>query len=114
MIAEIYKQNSIVAKHPVMRGIFKTILLMHDLPLVILYGSYAKGTATKESDIDVYIDTTDSSVKNLLEQKHSRISVKTGAFDTRDLLIREIMKEHIIIRGVEVYFDKMGFFAETA
>ena len=114
MIAEIYKQTLVVAKYPVLRGIFRTAHLMPELPLVVLYGSYAKGTATKDSDIDIYIDTTDSAGKTLLEQKHSRISVKTGVFDTRDLLIREIMKDHVIIRGIEVYFDKTGFFAETA
>jgi hypothetical protein len=36
--------------------------------------------------------------------------VKIGEFDTRNLLIREIMKDHIIIREVEMYFDRTGFF----
>jgi predicted nucleotidyltransferase len=114
MIAEIYKQSLVVARYPVLRGIFQAVSERPELPLVILFGSYAKGTAGKESDIDIYIETIDLLVKKQLEQKHSRLSVKTGLFDTKDLLIREIMKDHIIIRGVEVYFDKIGFFTETA
>ena len=75
---------------------------------------YAKGLATKASDIDIYIETSDSQKKKQLEQRHSSLSVKIGVFDTRNLLIREIMKDHVIIRGVEVYFDKTRFFKETA
>lgn len=114
MIAEIYKQSLVIARYPVLRGIFKAVLEMPEIPFVILFGSYAKGTTLKTSDIDIFIETSDPVRKNQLEQRHSLVSVKTGVFDTRDLLIREIMKDHVIIRGVEVYFDKTGFFKETA
>jgi len=114
MIAEIYKQSSVVSKYPILRGIFQAILEMPEVPLAILYGSYAKGLPNKGSDIDIFIETSDSYMKKQIEQKHSLLSVKIGTFDTKNLLIREIMKEHVIIRGVEVYFDKTGFFKETA
>jgi predicted nucleotidyltransferase len=114
IIAEIYKQSSVVSRYPVLRGIVQAIQEMPEIPLAILYGSYAKGLATKGSDIDIYIETSDSHKKKQLEQKHSSLSVKIGVFDTRNLLIREIMKDHVIIRGFEVYFDKTGFFKETA
>ncbi len=114
MIAEIYKQSSVVSMYPVLRGIFQFVQEMPEIPLAILYGSYAKGLATKDSDIDIYIETTDSQKKKQLELRHSSASVKIGPFDTRDLLVREMMKDHIIIKGVEVYFDKTGFFEKTA
>jgi predicted nucleotidyltransferase/sulfur transfer complex TusBCD TusB component (DsrH family) len=114
MIAEIYKQSSVVRRYPVLRGIVRAIQEMPEIPLAILYGSYAKGLPIKGSDIDIYIETSDSSRKKQLEQKHSLLSVKIGAFDTKNLLIREIRKDHVIIRGVEAYFDKTGFFKETA
>jgi predicted nucleotidyltransferase len=113
MIAEIYNQSSIVSKYPVLRGIFQAIQEMPEIPLAILYGSYVKGLATKGSDIDIYIETSDSLKKKQLEQRHSLLSVKIGAFDTKDLLIREMMKDHIIIKGVEVYYEKTGFFEKT-
>ena len=62
----------------------------------------------------MYIETSDSQKKKQLEQRHSSLSVKIGVFDTKNLLIRAIMKDHVIIRGIEVYFDKTGFFKETA
>ena len=57
---------------------------------------------------------SDVQKKKQLEKKNASLSVKIGVFDTKNLLIREMMKDHIIIRGVEVYFDKTGFFKETA
>jgi predicted nucleotidyltransferase len=113
MIAELYKQSRIVSTYPVLRGIFKAVQEMPDIPLALLYGSYAKGLPTKDSDIDIYIETLNSNVKKQLEQRHSLLSVKIGEFDPKNLLIREIIKDHIIIKGMEVYFDKTGFFEKT-
>lgn len=114
IIAEIYKNSSIVSRYPVLRGIFQAIHEMPEISLAILYGSYAKSLATKKSDIDIYIEMSDVQKKKQLEKKNASLSVKIGVFDTKNLLIREMMKDHIIIRGVEVYFDKTGFFKETA
>lgn len=114
IIAEIYNNSSIVSRYPVLRGIFQAIHEMPEISLAILYGSYAKSLATKKSDIDIYIETSDVQKKKQLEKKNASLSVKIGVFDTKNLLIREMMKDHIIIRGVEVYFDKTGFFKETA
>jgi predicted nucleotidyltransferase len=87
---------------------------MPEISLALLFGSYAKGLAAKESDIDIYVETPDSKVRRQLEQKHSSLSVKIGKFDTGSMVIREIMKDHVIIKGVEIYFDKTGLPAETA
>jgi len=113
MIAELYKQSRIVSTYPVLRGIFQAVQEMPDIPLALLYGSYAKGLPTKDSDIDIYIETLNSTLKKQLEQRHSLLSVKIGEFDPKSLLIREIIKDHVIIKGVEVYFDKTGFFEKT-
>jgi predicted nucleotidyltransferase len=110
MIAELYKQSVVVKRYPVLRGIFQAVHEMPDLPLALLFGSYAKGLATKESDIDIFLETVDPVRKKQLEQIHSLLSVKTGRFDTDDLLAREIMKDHIIIRGVDLYFERTGRF----
>jgi len=110
MIAELYKQSMVVSRYPALRGIFAAAHEMPDIPLALLFGSYAKGLATKESDIDIFLETADPARKKQLEQKHSLLSVKTGRFDTDDLLVREIIKDHVIIRGVELYFEWTGRF----
>lgn len=39
----------------------------YELKAVYLFGSYARGTATENSDIDLLIDTTGTSIKSLLQ-----------------------------------------------
>ncbi len=41
------------------------VAIKYRLPAVYLFGSYARGTATETSDIDLLVDTTGTSVKSL-------------------------------------------------
>ena len=113
MMAEIYRHSRILSRYPILRGIFRKIQQMPDITLSLLFGSYAKGLAKTDSDIDIFIETMDNNVKKRVENYHSALSVKIGPFDRNSPLIREIMKDHVIIKGVEEYFDKTGFFEET-
>jgi predicted nucleotidyltransferase len=113
MIAEIYRQSRILSRYPILRGIFRKIQEMPNFTLSLLFGSYAKELAKTDSDIDIFIETMDNNVKKQVEKYHSALSVKIGPFDRNSPLIREIMKDHVIIKGFEAYFDKTGFFEET-
>jgi len=113
MIGELYKQSQIIRRYPILRRIFKSVQETPGAPLALLFGSYAKGNADNKSDIDIYIETEDPTIKRALEKEHSALSVKIGGFDPESLLIREIIKDHVIIKGVELYFDKTGFLKET-
>ena len=107
--AEIYQLSKLIEKHPELGIIFEDIKKATK-GMIILFGSYAKSIEKKESDIDVYIETEDSSIKNKIKDLNSKINVKTGKFDINSLLIREIIKNHIIIRGVEEFYEKSKFF----
>ena len=39
----------------------------YQIPAVYLFGSYARGTATEESDIDLLVDTTGTDLTSLLK-----------------------------------------------
>ncbi len=104
--AELHKLSKLLRKHPELSIIFEDILKKTNERLVVLFGSYAKGLAKKDSDIDIYIETKSRSVKKVVEDVHSKINVKIGTFDTKSPLIKEIIKDHIIIRGIEVFYDK--------
>ena len=47
------------------KSIIEPIAKKYQLPAVYLFGSYARGTATQESDIDLLIDTTGTSLTSL-------------------------------------------------
>ena len=104
--AELHKLTKLVRNNPELSIIFEEILKKTEEKLIVLFGSYAKGLAKKESDIDIYVETKSRSVKKAIEEIHSKINVKIGAFDPKSPLIREIIKDHVIIRGIEEFYEK--------
>lgn len=109
-MAEWYALGELVKEASHLRSLVRTIQEREDIPLAILFGSYAKGTADRKSDIDLYIETDDREIKRELERSHSRISVKIGIWDSENLLIQEIVKNHVIVRGVERFYERTKFF----
>lgn len=109
--AEIHKLNNLLKKNPELSIIFEDIKRVFSKGMIILFGSYAKGISKKDSDIDVYLETNDNTLKNKLKEINSKLSIKIGKFDTKSLLIKEIIKNHIIIRGLEDFYAKNEFFA---
>ncbi len=105
-MAEHYKLFKVFQKYPEMAVICEDILKKTDEKLVVLFGSYAKFRANKGSDIDVYIETENRSVKNKVENINSKLSVKIGSFDASSFLAKEIIKYHVILRGVEYFYEK--------
>ena len=110
--AEHQRLAKLLEHYPYLAPLFDDILEKTNAGLVILYGSYAGFSAKKESDIDIYIETTDPKPKKTLELLDSRLSVKTGSFMKADPLIKEIIKRHVILRGVERYYERLGFFGK--
>jgi len=111
--AEIYKLSKLVGKHPELGIIFEDIKNIAKKGIIILFGSYAKGDYKKESDFDIYIETLDSSIKGKIKEINSKINLKIGKFNLDSLLVKEIIKNHIILRGVEKFYEKIKFFEKA-
>lgn len=108
--AENYKLTRVLKKYPNLRRIIERIQKQKDIKLAILFGSYAKSTAKPDSDIDIYIETMNKEIKKDVEMIDTKINVKVGPYEKSSLLIKEIEKNHVIIRGVERYYEKSKFF----
>ncbi len=50
-----------------LRDIVTPIAVKYGLKGVSLFGSYARGTASEDSDVDLIIDTTDTAIRSLLQ-----------------------------------------------
>ncbi|PIU88265.1 hypothetical protein COX58_03095 [archaeon CG_4_10_14_0_2_um_filter_Archaea_38_6] len=109
IMAEEYKLLKIIQKYPLLRNITEKLQKNDKIIIALLFGSYAKGIAGKNSDIDVYIDTENKNIKKEAEQISTKLSVKIGQYDESSLLIKEINKNHAIIKGVEAYYAKRKF-----
>ncbi|PIU72301.1 hypothetical protein COS79_03580 [Candidatus Woesearchaeota archaeon CG06_land_8_20_14_3_00_33_13] len=108
--AENYKLSNVLIKHPELEPIFNDIIKKSKCSLIVLFGSYAKGIPKKDSDIDIYIETTSQKIKEEVQKIYGLISVKIGKFNPDDLLVKEIIKNHVIIKGGEEYYEKIKFF----
>ncbi|HIE05959.1 MAG TPA: hypothetical protein EYP58_04070 [bacterium (Candidatus Stahlbacteria)] len=111
IMAETYKLNRILSRYPELRDIVEQVKGISKIRLAILFGSYAAEKAGKDSDIDIFIETRDNAVKKELQYLNSRLSVKIGLFDKSSPLIKEIKRNHVIIKGVERFYEKVEFFA---
>jgi len=109
LIAENYKLMKLLEKYPHLRKIIEKIQEDKKIKLAILFGSYVKGLAKKGSDIDIYIEVLDQKIKKELELCSSQLSVKIGKYDKKSLLIKEIEKNHVIIKGGEIFYGKYKF-----
>ncbi len=104
--AELHKLTKLLRHNQELGILFEEVLKKTNEKLIVLFGSYAKGLAKKDSDIDIYIETKKRDIKRAVEDIHPRINVKIGTFDRQSPLIREIIKDHVILRGVEVFYGK--------
>ena len=107
--AENYKLNKLLKKYPSLRRIIEKIQTNKDIKLAILFGSYAKEIAKVNSDIDVYIETDSKKIREDINSIDSKLSVKIGKYDKSNLLIKEIEKNHVVIKGIEAYYEKNKF-----
>ncbi len=110
IMAEQYNLTKILNKYPLLRNIIEKLQKDKRIKLALLFGSYAKELAKKDSDIDIYIETEDRAIKKEYNIIDSKLSIKIGKYNKGDNLIKEIEKNHIIIRGIEEFYEKNQFF----
>jgi predicted nucleotidyltransferase len=106
IMAEQYKLSKLMLKYRKIGPVVEDILAECKSEMVVIFGSYAKLSANNDSDIDIYIETKETRIKKAVERINSALSVKIGEFDSKSLLIREIIKSHVLIRGVDEFYEK--------
>jgi len=82
---------------------------------IILFGSYAKGTATKESDIDILLlsnknKKTEKTAKEIYAKYGKEVNIVTmspskAKKQKEDIIMKEIKASHIILHGIEKFVD---------
>lgn len=83
--------------------------ILEDKPVykVILFGSYAKQNATKESDIDLVIDTNSKlrgfALLKLINQLEEKLQKEIDGFEKYEIIENSIIDKEIRKTGVVVY-----------
>jgi uncharacterized protein len=98
LLAEHYKTISFLETHPHLERVLNSIN-----GIAIIYGSYAKGTQTKTSDLDLFIAGTGQVPK----APGIRIQTTRYPLDTfeqgiaTDAYLREVIEHRVVISGAE-------------
>ena len=87
---------------------------------IILFGSFAKGRAPKESDVDLFIVSEEESsvhigsVREIEGLRGRKINVKSMSeaeflkgFARGDLLMREVVSDHVMLKGIDSFVNMM-------
>lgn len=81
----------------------------------IIFGSYAKGTSNKESDLDIFIagDYEKEEIKKVSRNLGIEISIKCYPLKTfekninQDIFLKEVLKNHIVFINTEQFIQKV-------
>ncbi len=111
---EQYKEISFTTKNILIKEIIEKIT-PHMQGIALVFGSYAKGTAHKESDLDIFIAGTYDSeeIKKVSKMYGVDVSVKCYPMKifekniTTDILLKEIVNDHIIFLNAEQFVQKV-------
>ena len=107
VMAELSRKTDFLERHKTIANLFK-----NDTRIVGLFGSYAKGTQKKDSDIDLFIigeknkkDYSDLAKVYDLDVSIKYFSVKDfeSLLKKKNPLIREIIENHILIFNIEQF-----------
>ncbi|MFT4308926.1 MAG: nucleotidyltransferase domain-containing protein [Candidatus Woesearchaeota archaeon] len=110
---ECHKALKFFRKKQEFSVIFEEILMKTDAQLVLLFGSYAKGTEKGNSDIDIYANTKNIRDVKEIRSIHARIRATIGELQKDTELFNEIMNNHIVIRGAEKLYEEYWFPEKT-
>ncbi|MGI0066574.1 MAG: nucleotidyltransferase domain-containing protein [Nitrosotalea sp.] len=117
IMAESFTSIIYLKKHFLIKKIFNEISDRIDGPL-ILFGSFVKGGYTKESDIDIFV-INEKKIDKMMALKTSdlvdrEINIKSSnkiqflnGLRNKDLLINEIVSNHIILKGIDEFCEIM-------
>ena len=83
----------------------KAVLNEYDVKYCILFGSYAKGKATENSDVDLLISTEIVGLKffGIAERLREALHKKVDLLDLRQLADNQALIDEILKDGVRVY-----------
>jgi len=104
---EINRKIVFLDEHLMMKELFNK-LEERVSGVLVVFGSYASGKEGKGSDLDAFVTGKVRGIDELEELWKIKINVvksTKGKFDKNEYFIREIIKNHIVLKGVEDFIE---------
>ena len=106
--AEVHKTVLFLEKYPLFRSFLKEIKTNS---LIVVFGSFAKFQASKDSDVDILLVSKEKLPFHLLAYNVHKIELPEKIFikalEKQETLIKEIEVNHIILNNHSLYVNLM-------
>ena len=111
---EQYKSIAFMEKNLLIKEVIEKISPFID-GIGIIFGSYAKGTSNRESDLDLFIagNYKMEEIKKVSRNLGIEISIKCYPLKTfeknvnYDIFLKEVLKSHIVLKNTELFIQKV-------
>jgi len=106
--AEIHKTDIFLKKHPEFKSFLKEV---NASPVIILFGSFAKSTENKDSDVDIFVVSgkEEKLPAHLLPYKIHQNTLTESSFKKaalgKETIIKELEENHIILNNHSLYVN---------
>ena len=104
-LMEIQKKINFLEKYKKLKELFLK-LEERTNGILIIFGSYANFSANEKSDLDIFVVGKIKDVEDLEELYNIKINIikiSEDKFDKNEYIIKEIIKNHIILKGAEKF-----------
>ena len=103
-INKIDEDHGILSVEDITKGCRK-IFENHNVNFCILFGSYAKGKASENSDVDLLISTSEKGLKyyGLIEEIRVALNKRVDILDMAQLRDNLELTEEILKDGIKIY-----------
>ena len=119
-MVEIYKTSKFLVKYTKLFSFLREIAKLNINGLIVIFGSFAKSEATKNSDLDILIigDKKEKveKIKYLLPCKLHCVELTNKNFidglNKKDFFVKEILENHIILTSTSKWINILGQYYE--
>ena len=110
LMQELQKINAVDEEHGILtteqiRKCCKGILDAYQVEYCYLFGSYAKGKATEQSDVDLLISTKETGLRfyEIAERLRESLHKKVDLLDVKQLVNNETLIDEMLKEGIKIY-----------
>jgi len=106
-LIEINKKIKFIERYKKFRELYSQLELRTD-GILAIFGSYSNFSANENSDLDILIIGKHQEVKDLeklYSLKLNIVKIDRKKFDKGDILIKEVIKNHVVLKGLEEFIS---------
>ncbi|MFH0831257.1 MAG: helix-turn-helix domain-containing protein [archaeon] len=106
-LIEISRKSRFLEKYKKISGLFSK-LEQKSRGILVIFGSYAGFSSNDKSDLDIFIIGKISNAEDLEKAYNLKMNIFKSSrkrFDKDNILIKEIIKNHIILKGMEDFVE---------